>query len=230
MSEPSRRRVWGQKPGQPKVWIFYEKMRIKEEIKSCLWNYVNKHNMIFFYRRCIMRLSIVGKGMAVSDYLESMVEKKASKLEKFFKDDTEVIITLSIEKMRHIAEVTVPFYDGTFLRTEETSGDLYSSVDAAIKKLERKIKKHKTRLQKDLHEKAYDYIEVEYEEETAPEVVRQKSYSLKPMDIEEAGEQMELLGHNFFVFTRAETGDVNVLYRRKDGDYGLLEPEYQFDS
>ncbi|MGI6665792.1 MAG: ribosome hibernation-promoting factor, HPF/YfiA family [Christensenellaceae bacterium] len=177
-----------------------------------------------------MRLSIVGKGMAVSDYLESMVEKKASKLEKFFKDDTEVIITLSIEKMRHIAEVTVPFYDGTFLRTEETSGDLYSSVDAAIKKLERKIKKHKTRLQKDLHEKAYDYIEVEYEEETAPEVVRQKSYSLKPMDIEEAGEQMELLGHNFFVFTRAETGDVNVLYRRKDGDYGLLEPEYQFDS
>ena len=102
-----------------------------------------------------MLLTIKGKGMAVSEYFENIVTKKARKLERYFKDDTEVIVTLSIEKSRHIAEVTVPFFDGTLLRAEESSGDLYGSIDAALKKLERMIRRHRTRLEKDLHEKAY---------------------------------------------------------------------------
>ncbi len=179
-----------------------------------------------------MLLTIKGKGMAVSEYFENIVTKKAKKLERYFKDDTEVIVMLSIEKSRHIAEVTVPFFDGILLRTEESSGDLYSSIDAALKKLERMIRRHRTRLEKDLHEKAYSYEEPVYEEEPLmgeeeAKLVRRKTYPIKPMSLEEAELQMELLGHAFFVFVSAQTGQTNVLYKRRDGNYGLLEPEYE---
>ena len=181
-----------------------------------------------------MLLTIKGKGMAVSEYFENIVTKKARKLERYFKDNTEVIVTLSIEKSRHIAEVTVPFFDGTLLRAEESSGDLYGSIDAALKKLERMIRRHRTRLEKDLHEKAYTYEEPVYEEEEPlmdeeepAKLVRRKTFPAKPMSIEEAELQMDLLGHAFFAFVSAETGEVNVLYRRRDGNYGLLEPDYE---
>ena len=174
-----------------------------------------------------MLLTIKGKGMAVSEYFENIVTKKARKLERYFKDDTEVIVTLSIEKSRHIAEVTVPFFDGTLLRAEESSGDLYGSIDAALKKLERMIRRHRTRLEKDLHEKAYTYEEPVYDEEEPAKLVRRKTFPAKPMSIEEAELQMDLLGHAFFAFVSAETGEVNVLYRRRDGNYGLLEPDYE---
>jgi len=178
-----------------------------------------------------MHLSINGKGMEVSEYLRDIVEKKARKFDRYFKEDTEVIVTLSIEKSRHIAEVTVPFFDGTMLRTEESSGDMYNSIDAALKKLERKMHKHRERLGKRLHERAYDDAGYLYAdgEEIQPEgtLVRRKSFQVKPMSIEEAEYQMELLGHSFFVFVAADTNEVNVLYKRKDGDYGLLEPDYR---
>jgi putative sigma-54 modulation protein len=177
-----------------------------------------------------MQLSINGKGMEISEYLRNIVEKKARKFDRYFKEDTSVIVTLSIEKSRHIAEVTVPFFDGTLLRAEESSGDMYNSIDTALKKLERKMHKHRERLGKRLHEKAYDVVEAVYdEEEVLPEgkLVRRKNFPIKPMDVEEAQYQMELLGHSFFVFVAADTGEVNVLYKRKDGDYGLLEPEYK---
>ncbi len=183
-----------------------------------------------------MLLTISGKGMEVSDYLRGLVEKKAKKLNRYFKEDTQVLAVLSIEKSRHIAEITVPFYGGTLLRTEESSGDMYNSIDAALKKLERKIRRHKTRLEKDLHEKAYDYTEPvfadggEEEEifdfESGASIVRRKTFSTKPMSAEEAAAQLELLGHSFFVFVSSETEEVNVIYKRKDRDYGLLEPEY----
>ena len=101
-----------------------------------------------------MRLIVTGKGMEISKYLEGLVEKKASKLERYFRPETDVYVTLSIEKSRHIAEVTVPF-DGVVLRTEEVSGDMYGSIDAALKKLERQIRRHRTKLEKRLHDGAF---------------------------------------------------------------------------
>ena len=175
-----------------------------------------------------MRLIVTGKGMEISKYLEGLVEKKASKLERYFRPETDVYVTLSIEKSRHIAEVTVPF-DGVVLRTEEVSGDMYGSIDAALKKLERQIRRHRTKLEKRLHDGAFaqePVYEMEDMEEDDAVIVRRKTFPLKPMDVEEAQMQMELLGHSFFVFSNSETGDVNVLYKRKDGDLGLIEPEY----
>lgn len=180
-----------------------------------------------------MRLVIQGKNMDVADSLKDLTEKKTAKLARYFKDDTDVIMTLSAEKNRYTAEITVPFFDGTFLRTEETNTDHNTAIDAAIKKLERKIRKHRTRLERGLHEKAYDVLDSEllddddadYDDYMAAQLVRRKTYSAKPMSIEEAQDQMELLGHSFFAFFSAEEGTVNVLYQRKDGNYGLLEPE-----
>jgi putative sigma-54 modulation protein len=177
-----------------------------------------------------MKIKITGKGMNVSDYLRGVVQKKAEKLGRYFKPNTEMSVMLTIEKNRHIAEVTVPV-DGILLRTEEATGDMYSSIDAVLKKLERKIRRHRTKLERRLHEDAfvsdaaiYDDDEFD-EEEIVPRLVRSKKFSIKPMDIEEAMMQMELIGHSFFVFRNAETNDVNVLYLRNDGNYGLIEPD-----
>lgn len=176
-----------------------------------------------------MKIKITGKGMNISDYLKGVVQKKAEKLGRYFKPDTEMSVMLTIEKNRHIAEVTVPV-DGILLRTEEATGDMYSSVDTVLKKLERKIRKHRTRLERRLHDDAFAspaavYDDAEGEEEISPKLVRSKKFSIKPMDVEEAMMQMELIGHSFFVFRNAETNDVNVLYVRNDGNYGLIEPE-----
>ncbi len=181
-----------------------------------------------------MRLTVTGKDMEVSEYLESTVEKKAGKLERYFRKDTEMDVMLSIEHSKHICEVTVPFKDVT-LRAEEASGDMYNSIDAALKKIERMIRRHRTKLEKRLHEKAYDYSEPVYEEagaylddEDEGQLVKIKKFPVKPMDVKEAEMQMELLGHTFFVFVNAESGDVNVLYKRKDGNHGLIEPDYEY--
>ncbi len=175
-----------------------------------------------------MKIKITGKGMNVSDYLRGVVLKKAEKLGRYFKPETEMSVMLTIEKNRQIAEVTVPI-DGILLRTEEATGDMYSSIDAMLKKLERKIRKHRTKLERRLHEDAFKHETAVYEhmeeEEETPRLVRNKKFSMKPMDIEEAMMQMELIGHSFFVFKNAETNDVNVLYLRTDGNYGLIEPD-----
>ena len=179
-----------------------------------------------------MRIMISGKNMEVSEYLKGLVEKKAAKLKRYFKEGTEVHVTLSIEKSRHIAEVTVPF-DGVVFRTEESTGDMYSSIDAALKKLERQIRKHRTKLEKRLRDDAFDIPQPEYGEdvdnegeEEAAQIVRVKHFTVKPMDVAEAQMQMELLGHSFFVFTNAKTNETNVIYKRKDGNLGLIEPTY----
>lgn len=175
-----------------------------------------------------MKIKITGKGMNISDYLKGVVLKKAEKLGRYFKPETEMGVMLTIEKNRHIAEVTVPV-DGILLRTEEATGDMYSSIDAVLKKLERKIRKHKTRLERRLHEDAFvldtAVFEDSDEEEMIPRLVRSKKFSIKPMDVDEAMMQMELIGHSFFVFRNAESNEVNVLYVRNDGDYGLIEPD-----
>lgn len=176
-----------------------------------------------------MNINISGKNITVSDYLRRVTAKKARKLERYFKPDTEMQVTLSIERSRHIAEITV-VAEGVVLRAEEATGDLYSSIDVALKKLERQMRKHRTRLAKRLHEEAftedtvYDYYDESFDEDE-PQIVRNKKFALRPMTEEDAAVQLELLGHNFYVFRNAYSNEVNVLYKRADGNYGLIEPE-----
>jgi len=175
-----------------------------------------------------MRVVITGKGMEVSDYLKDMVTKKVNKLRRYFGEDTEAHITMSIQKSRHIVEVTIPF-DGVVLRGEEATGDMYASIDGVLEKLEKQIHKHRTALRKKLRDGAFAKEGYEYGtesgDEKTPRIVRTKRFVVKPMDLEEAQMQMELLGHEFFVFRNDKTSEINVLYKRLDGDLGLIEPD-----
>ena len=174
-----------------------------------------------------MRISINGKNIEVSDYLRDLVTKKVSKLDKYFPEDTEAHVLLAVERNRHIVEVTIP-YSGGIIRGEEVSGDMYASIDTVLAKVEKQITRHRTKLEKTLRADAFaeaDYVDYDDDEDEAGSVVKVKRFSIKPMDVEEAVLQMELLGHSFFVFVNVETDRTNVLYLRKDGDLGLMEPE-----
>ncbi|MEG1524132.1 MAG: ribosome-associated translation inhibitor RaiA [Clostridia bacterium] len=178
-----------------------------------------------------MRISIAGKNLEISDYLRDLVEKKVGKLERYFPQDTEVLVTLSVEKSRHIVEVTIP-YDGGVIRGEEVTGDMYASIDNVLDKLEKQIIRHRTRLEKALRSGAFKYDEPvfsgsyeEIEENAGPSIVRVKRFNIKPMSEEEAMLQIEMIGHSFYVFMNSETNLMNVIYKRKDGNYGLIEPE-----
>ena len=176
-----------------------------------------------------MKFIVSGKNIEITDALRNRVEKKIGRLEKFFSPGTETQVTLSVENTRQIVEVTIPF-NGIVLRAEESNGDMYTSLDKLVDVLERQIRRNKTRLAKKLHEDAFEnenFIVDEYiPEEDDFNIVRSKRFAVKPMDIEEAILQMNLLGHQFFVFSNAKTREVNVVYRRKDGNYGLIEPEF----
>ena len=176
-----------------------------------------------------MNIKIQGKGPDVSEYLRGVVEKKAGKLQRYFKPETQMNVMLTIEKARHIAEVTV-IADGIVLRCEEVTGDMYSSIDAALKKMERQIRKHRTKLERRLHTGAFQEESV-YDQEAfddaEPKLIRKKQFAVKPMDVEEAMLQMDLIGHDFFIFCNVATNEVNVLYKRQDGNYGLIEPEIE---
>jgi putative sigma-54 modulation protein len=178
----------------------------------------------------IMKFIVSGKNIEISDALRNKVLKKLGKLKRFFNPDTEVHVTMAVEKDRHILEVTVPF-EGIVLRAEESSDDMYQSIDRVIDILERQIRKYRTRLEKKLHESAFEpenfMIDENIEEENEFKIVRSKKFAIKPMNVEEAILQMNLLGHEFFMFSNADTEEVNVVYRRKDGNYGLIEPEYE---
>ncbi len=177
-----------------------------------------------------MRISITGKNLEVSDYLNDLVNKKVGKLERFFPQDAEVFVTLSVEKNRHIVEVTIP-YDGGVIRGEEITGDMYASIDNVLDKLEKQIIRHRTRLEKCLRSGALREMEStlggsdDEADEEGPKIVRVKRFAIKPMSEEEAMLQIEMVGHSFYVFLNAETNRMNVLYKRKDGNYGLIEPE-----
>jgi putative sigma-54 modulation protein len=176
-----------------------------------------------------MRITISGKNIIVTDALKDRVTKKLSKFERFFGSNTEVHATLSVEKDRHIFEVTIPF-NGMLLRGEEATDDMYMSIDNVIEKLERQVRKQKTKLErkmKDYNLKFDIFFEnAPQEEENEVQIVRTKRFAIKPMPAEEAVMQMELLGHSFFVFSNSDTEEVNVVYKRKDGNYGLIEPEF----
>lgn len=177
-----------------------------------------------------MRINIKAKNMEVSDYLRDMVNKKVGKLERYFSPATEAFVTLSIEKSRHIAEITV-LKSGVVMRAEEATGDMYASVDGALKKIEGQIRKYRTKLERRFQDKTFATAAPIFEENDVEAeelaVMRTKYYTSKPMSLDEAIMQMEMLGHTFFVFVSAEEGSVNVLYRRYDGGLGLLIPEPQ---
>ena len=174
-----------------------------------------------------MKVTVIAKNMELTEALKEIVQKKISKLEKYFEKDVEAKATLSVQKNRQIIEVTIPF-NGAILRGEESTSDMYKSLDLVEDKLERQIRKQKTRLSRK-HGGSVRFGELSdidsNVEEDLGNLVRVKKFGVKPMNSEEAILQMDLLGHNFFVFQDADTNRVNVVYKRKDGDYGLLEPE-----
>lgn len=175
-----------------------------------------------------MIMKYAGKNMEVTNALREVTEKKLSKLDKFFQKDIEGNVTFSTQKNRKIIEVTINL-PGTIIRAEESSDDMYASIDRAIDVLERQIRKYKTRLQKRYQNgetiRFENVIPLNREsDDDRPKLVKRKKFGLKPMSSEEAILQMELLRHNFFVFMDSETEDINVVYKRKDGDYGLIEP------
>ena len=177
-----------------------------------------------------MKVTVIAKNMELTDALKEIVQKKISKLEKYFEAKVEAKATLSVQKSRQIIEVTIPF-NGVILRGEEATSDMYKSLDLVEDKLERQIRKQKTRLSRK-HGGSLRFGEInnmeikQSEEEDEGKLVRVKKFGVKPMNSEEAMLQMDLLGHNFFVYQDADSNKVNVIYKRKDGDYGLLEPEF----
>mgnify|MGYP003302505149 CR=1 FL=1 len=175
-----------------------------------------------------MKFVIIGKNIDVTEGLRSHVEEKIGKLEKYFNPDTEVHVTLSVEKDRHKIEVTIPV-KGSIIRSEQVSNDLYISIDLVEEIIERQLKKYKKKLADQEMSNAYfrkEYIEKDFMDEEEIKIIRSKKFDIKPMYAEDACVQMELLGHSFYVFCNAETDQVNVVYKRKGNTYGLIEPEY----
>ncbi len=174
-----------------------------------------------------MKFVIVGRNLEVTPGLRATVEDKIGKLEKYFHADTEVHVTLSVEKERQKIEVTIPV-KGSIIRSEQVSSDMYVSIDLVEEIIERQLKKYKAKIV-EKHREAGDFSRYFLEEAEAPEeevrIVRSKRFDVKPMYPEDACVQMELLGHNFFVFINADTNQTNVVYKRKHDTYGLIEPD-----
>lgn len=175
-----------------------------------------------------MRYVITGRNIDVTEGLRNAVQEKIGKLEKYFNEDTEVHVTLSVEKERQKIEVTIPV-KGNIIRSEQVSSDMYVSIDLVEEIIERQLKKYKNKIiekQQARDSFSSEYIDKEYEEDDSIKIIRTKKFGIKPMDPEEACVQMELLGHNFYVFSNSETDEVNVVYKRKGNTYGLIEPEF----
>ena len=175
-----------------------------------------------------MRYKITGRNINVTPGLKAAVEEKIGKLERYFNQDTEVNITLTVEKDRQKIEVTIPV-KGTIIRAEQESNDMYVSIDLVEEIIERQLKKYKNKIvdkQQAAASFSKAYVENDYTDDDEIKIVRTKKFDIKPMYPEDACIQMELLGHNFFVFCNAETDQVNVVYKRKNGTYGLIEPEF----
>lgn len=177
-----------------------------------------------------MIIKISGKNIDITEALRNQINKKVGKLERYFQPDAEAQVTMSVENYRHIVEVTI-YFNGVVIRAEESTDDMYTSIDRVLDKLERQIHKHRTKLEKKFRTGAFKYDKPIFStkidpEEYQPRIVKTKKFAIKPMTVDEAVLQMDLLGHSFFVFTNGDTEEVNVIYKRKDGNYGLIEPEY----
>jgi putative sigma-54 modulation protein len=179
-----------------------------------------------------MRLQVKGRNLEISEQIREYAEEKMGKLDRIVSDPTRVELELAVEKNpsisdNHVAEATV-WTKGPVLRAREASGDMKASIDQLVAKLERQVKRYREKRRVAPRRHARDGIPVEVppveleEDETA--IVKTKQFSVTPMSAEEAVLQLELVGHDFFVFRNAETETINVVYRRRDGDYGLIEP------
>jgi putative sigma-54 modulation protein len=163
----------------------------------------------------------------VTEGLKAAVQDKIGKLDKYFSPDTTAKVTLSVEKERQKIEVTIPV-KGNIIRSEQFSDDMYVSIDLVQEIIERQLKKYKNKLvdkQQNMASFSRAFVEKNYDEEEEIKIVRTKQFDIKPMYPEDACVQMELLGHDFYVFCNAETDQVNVVYKRKGNTYGLIEPE-----
>ena len=176
-----------------------------------------------------MKFTITGRNIELTKGLKDAVEDKLSRLEKYFTPDTDVYVTLSVEKERQKIEVTIPM-KGNIIRSEQVSNDMYVSIDLVEEVIERQLKKYRTKLVTK-KQAGGEFFTSEFmntqdvEDDEAIKIVRSKKFGMKPMSPEDACLQMELLGHDFFVFRNAETDEVNVVYKRKGNTYGLIEPD-----
>ncbi|MDD6667871.1 MAG: ribosome-associated translation inhibitor RaiA [Lachnospiraceae bacterium] len=175
-----------------------------------------------------MKLQITGRNIELTDGLKAAVEEKLSKLDRYFKEDTPARVTMSVEKERQKIEVTIPM-KGKIIRSEQVSNDMYVSIDLVVETIERQLRKYRHKLvdEKQDARKQFreEFIEKDAGDEEEIRIIRDKKFDIKPMYAEDACIQMELLGHDFFVFKNAETDEVNVVYKRRGNTYGLIEPE-----
>lgn len=176
-----------------------------------------------------MRFTITGRNMEVSSGLREAIEAKLGKLEHYFTPTTEVIVTLSIQRGEQKIEVTIPIKGG-IIRAEEASSDMYVSIDLVEEVIERQVRRYKKKIiDKKQSAQSFSQLFLESDEPTEDEeinIVKTKRFGMKPMFPEDACVEMELLGHNFYMFLNAETDQVNVVYKRKGNTYGLIEPEF----
>ena len=175
-----------------------------------------------------MKYNIRGDKMLITDAIKDYTETKLGKLEKYFKgDDITANVLAKVRGNSQIVEVTIPT-SKFILRSEEENEDLYAAIDLVSDKLERQIRKNKTRLNRNIKDSVKEFnfdFDIKDEEESKEKIVKRKNIEMKPMDEEEAILEMELLGHSFFVYKDMDTDKICVLYKRKDGDYGLIETE-----
>ena len=203
------------------VLLCYNDYTINARVASVI--FVNK----YLEGMISMKFIIVGRNIEVTPGLRAAVEEKIGKLDKYFNPDTEVHVTLSVEKDRQKIEVTIPV-KGSIIRSEQVSNDMYVSIDLVEEIIERQLKKYKNKIvdkQQAVASFSKAYVENDYTDDEEIKIVRTKKFDIKPMYPEDACIQMELLGHSFFVFCNAETDQVNVVYKRKGDTYGLIEPE-----
>lgn len=174
-----------------------------------------------------MKFIIIGRNIDITEGLKSAVQEKLGKLERYFTPETEIHVTLSVKKDRQKIEVTIPV-KGNIIRSEQVSSDMYVSIDLVEEVIERQLRKYKTKIvnqQQAGGNFQKEFVEDEFLEDEEVNIIRTKKFGIKPMYPEDACVQMELLGHNFYVFRNAETDEVNVVYKRKGNTYGLIEPE-----
>jgi len=177
-----------------------------------------------------MKFTFTEKKVEITDQLREYAEKKIGKLDRFFKNESDAYVTFTTERGRYKAELTIK-NQGMFHRVTESTSDMFATVDSAVAALERQIRKHKTRLGKRLRDGVIDreYVpafknDIPDDDEQDFKIVRSKMFSVKPMTPEEAVLQMNLLGHEFFVFKNQNRDDAfSIVYKRKQGDYGLIE-------
>jgi putative sigma-54 modulation protein len=176
-----------------------------------------------------MQYIFTGKNINITAALKEAAIQKIDKLDKYFEKEITAQVTMVVEKKSHIIEVTIPV-KGSIIRAEEEAENMYAAIDLVIDVLERQLLKYKNKLSKKHRNQGTFKAEfLQKNDDVADEgskIVRNKKFPIKPMDVDEACMEMDLLGHDFFVFRNADSNEVNVVYKRKNGDYGLIDPEY----